>query len=220
MIARNALPRRALPLLLAPLLARAQPMPRTIVAGGGLTEIVYALGGQEALVGVDVTSQFPAAARRLPQVGYLRALGAEGLLSLHPDLIVLGHDAGPPSVVAQLRAVGRRVELMPPIHGPEALAAAVLTLGRLLHRPGAPAVAQAVTEDFAALAGIVAPLPRARCLFLLSAGGGAPMASGTGTAADAMLRLAGPAPPTQSWTTPATSRWRRKRRWRRGRMRS
>lgn len=182
-------------LLAAPRVARGAG-PRLVVAGGGLAEIVVALGAREAIVGADSTSLFPGALRALPQVGYLRSLSAEGVLSLRPELLLLSHEAGPPTAVAQLRAAGVRVVQAGRVQSPEELDAAIRLVATALDRPreGA-ALAAAVAEDFAALA---AALPRGgrppRALFLLAAGGGgAPMASGRGTAAAAMLELAGAA---------------------------
>ncbi|HET6828991.1 MAG TPA: ABC transporter substrate-binding protein, partial [Ramlibacter sp.] len=53
--------------------------PRLITVGGAITEVVYALGAQDQLVGTDTTSLFPAAALRTPKVGYMRQLSAEGV---------------------------------------------------------------------------------------------------------------------------------------------
>ena len=70
--------------------ARAQQKtPRIVSVGSALTEIFYALGAENLLVGVDTTSLYPPQAKSLPQVGYMRALSAEGVLSLKPTLIAL-----------------------------------------------------------------------------------------------------------------------------------
>ena len=63
---------------------------RIVSVGGSTTEIVYALGAADRLVGVDTTSLYPSSADALPDVGYVRQLSAEGLLSLRPDLILAG----------------------------------------------------------------------------------------------------------------------------------
>ena len=63
---------------------------RVVVAGGALTEIVYALGAQDRVIANDLTSLYPEAATRLPKIGYLRTLSAEGVLSLRPDLLLAG----------------------------------------------------------------------------------------------------------------------------------
>src|ERR1700722_3312080 len=70
--------------------ALAQAPRRVIVVGGALAEVV------STLVATDTTCTYPAAARELPKVGYQRALSAEGLLSLRPDLILASAEAGPP----------------------------------------------------------------------------------------------------------------------------
>jgi iron complex transport system substrate-binding protein len=191
MIARRRLAPLLLPLAL-PRAARAAPA-RIVVAGGGVSEIVVALGAGDRIIGCDSTSLFPAALRQRPQVGYLRNLSAEGVLSLRPDLLLLAHEAGPPPAVAQLRAAGLPVIQAPRILSAAELAEAVAIIGAAL-RLEAPAasLASAVQEDFAALAGILPrPARPPSAIFLLAAGAGAPMASGSGTAAAAMLDLAG-----------------------------
>lgn len=54
---------------------------RVISIGGDVTEIVYALNAQNLLVGRDSTSMTPKTVLSLPDVGYMRQLNAEGLLS-------------------------------------------------------------------------------------------------------------------------------------------
>ena len=82
---------------------------RVVVAGGSITEILYALELEDRLVGVDRTSNFPAAALGLPSVGYVRNLSAEGVLSLQPTLILGEDDMGPDSVLSQVRGAGVQV---------------------------------------------------------------------------------------------------------------
>ena len=90
-------------LLLAPLLAAAAPAPeRILTLGGAVTETVFALGCGDRLVGTDLTSRYPQAAAALPKTGYLRALGAEGVLSLRPSLI-LAKQSGLRSQTERLR---------------------------------------------------------------------------------------------------------------------
>lgn len=85
---------------------------RWVSAGGALSEWVVALGGENKLVGVDSTSQYPRSLRSLPSIGYQRALAAEGILALKPDILVGSAETGPPPVLAQLKAAGVRIELL------------------------------------------------------------------------------------------------------------
>lgn len=181
----------ALPLLAAPP-ARAAAR-RVVIAGGGIAEIAAALGAGPEIVAVDSTALFPARLRALPQVGYLRALGAEGVLSVSPDLLLLAHEAGPPEAVAQLARSGITVVRAPQVTDAASLVTAVGLVARALGRVAeGEAMAAAITEDFAALATSVAAQPRRpSAVFVLAVGGGAPQAAGEATAASAMLALAG-----------------------------
>lgn len=182
----------ALGLVAAALPARAEAQ-RVVSIGSALTEIVYALGAEKMLVGVDTTSLYPAAARNLPQVGYMRALSAEGVLALKPTLVLATTAAGPATTLDQLKATGIEVLILPDHYDYESVVAKIELVGKLT---GKTAEAQAMIAqgraDMANLAVKLAAVPaRPRVLFLLSMGGGAPQAAGAGTAADGIIRLAG-----------------------------
>ena len=49
----------------------------------------------------------------MPDVGYMRRLSAEPILSLEPDIVLAAADAGPPEALAQLRAAGVEVVEVP-----------------------------------------------------------------------------------------------------------
>ncbi|MFD0936584.1 ABC transporter substrate-binding protein, partial [Methylobacterium trifolii] len=89
----------------------ATPAARIASLGGAVTEILYRLGAGPRIAAVDTTSLYPAEAmREKPNVGYLRALSAEGLLSVGPDLVIAADGAGPADVLALVREAGVRVE--------------------------------------------------------------------------------------------------------------
>ena len=78
---------------------------RIVCIGQAYNEIIYALGAQANLVGVDYSSTYPPEIKKLPTVGYHRALSAEGILSLHPTVIIHDNNIGPDNVVRQLEAL-------------------------------------------------------------------------------------------------------------------
>lgn len=163
---------------------------RVVCVGGGLTETVYALGAQAALVAVDSTSLHPVEARQLPSVGYMRSLSAEGVLSLRPSLLLAAAEAGPPQVLQQLRATGLQVELLDEQHRFEGVLARTQRIAALMQRPEqGERLQQQLRQQWATLTAPVQPAPRV--LFVLAHGGGALRVAGEGTAADAMLQLAG-----------------------------
>lgn len=190
MIAR----RLALAALAAPLLAArrglAAPPARIVSVGGAVTETVFALGAGPRIVAVDVTSRFPAAVAGLPQVGYMRALAPEGLISLQPDLLLLSADAGPPQTIAVLRAAGAPIRTVPEEHGAEGIVRKIEAVAEAIGVDGG-ALARAVRADWQALDAPIAAIPPVRAMFVLSAARGAPLVAGGRTQADAMLRAAG-----------------------------
>jgi iron complex transport system substrate-binding protein len=86
--------------------ATGQASPQRVVCiGEAYNEMIYALGAQANLVGVDYSSTYPPEIKKLPTVGYHRALSAEGILSLKPTLILDDDNIGPDNVVRQLQAL-------------------------------------------------------------------------------------------------------------------
>ena len=79
---------------------------RIISVSKQLTEIIFAVGGDTALVGVDISSTYPPAAKKITAVGYHRALNAEGIISLNPGVVWNDGNWGPPPVIEQLKKVG------------------------------------------------------------------------------------------------------------------
>ena len=67
------------------------------------SEIIFALGAQQDIVAVDVSSTYPEEIKKLPTVGYHRALSAEAILAMTPTLILQDNNIGPEHVVKQLK---------------------------------------------------------------------------------------------------------------------
>lgn len=67
------------------------------------SEIIWALGAEQNIVAVDISSTYPPEIKKLPTVGYHRALSAEGILAAKPTLILHDNNIGPEHVVKQLQ---------------------------------------------------------------------------------------------------------------------
>ncbi|MGQ3357118.1 MAG: heme/hemin ABC transporter substrate-binding protein [Phreatobacter sp.] len=167
---------------------------RIVAAGGVITEILYALGRQDLLVGVDSTSLFPAEAmREKASVGYVRALSAEGVLSLRPTDLLAVEGAGPPDTVKLIAEAGVRVERISEDTSEAGVAARIRAIGRFADAADrAEALAGKVEAGFAALKQQRDALAaRKRVLFVLSLQNGRVMVGGARSSADAIIRLAG-----------------------------
>jgi len=76
---------------------------RYVVISPIYNEIIWALGAQNTVVGIDLSTTYPPEIKNVQTVGYHRALSAEGILSLHPTAIIHDNNIGPPQVVQQLQ---------------------------------------------------------------------------------------------------------------------
>jgi iron complex transport system substrate-binding protein len=162
--------------------------------GGSVTEIVVALGQEHRLRARDATSSHPPSVTDLPDVGYMRALSPEGVLSVGPSLILSEEGAGPPEALDVIRAADIAFVEVPEAYSAEGIVQKVRIVGEALDVPTrADALAETLEADLAAAlarAEARADAPK-RVMFVMSTQGGRIMASGTGTAADAIIRMAG-----------------------------
>jgi iron complex transport system substrate-binding protein len=171
-----------------------EPPDRVIAAGGVVTEILYALGAQDSIVGVDATSLHPPSALKdKPNVGYVRALSAEGVLSLKPTRIIAIESAGPPDVMRLLREAGVPLATIPEDYSEAGVTARIKAVGRAVARDlPALALAEATARRFAQLAQVRTRIERPRrVLFVLALRDGRPLVGGRNSGADAIIRLAG-----------------------------
>lgn len=180
-------------LLLAAWVLPAAAAERIVAVGGAVTESVYALGQEHRLVAVDSTSQYPAEADALPDVGYMRRLSAEPILALRPDLVLAIEGSGPPAVLEQLRRSGVPVETVPNEPTVSGIGSKLRTVGTIL---GVAAEAEILAARIEAELGRIAQAMaairnRPSVLFLISVGRNTPMAGGADTAAATMIELAG-----------------------------
>ena len=161
--------------------------------GGSITEIVYALGEEGRLVARDSTSNYPEAAAKLPDVGYMRALSPEGVLSVNPTGILALHGSGPKEAVDVLKKSSVPFIEVPDHYNHAGILEKIRVVGKAL---GVEAKAEKLAaETDAKLAAAerqtAAIKDRKRVLFVLSTQGGKILAAGGDTAADGIIKLAG-----------------------------
>ena len=166
---------------------------RIVSIGGSVTEIIYALDQQDRLVAVDTTSIYPEEATRLPNVGYMRQLAAEGVLGLDPDLILAIEGSGPQPAIDVLKASAVPLIEVPEHHSAQGVLDKITVVGKALGVPErAEALKAKVSADFDATAKAVAgTTEKPGVLFLLSVGSGRMLAAGSNSAADAVITMAG-----------------------------
>ena len=99
--------------VLAAAVTSAAERPRIVSLAPHLTEIAYAAGAGDALVGTVEYSDYPAAARSLPRVGDGWRVDFERVLALRPDIVLAWTSGTPRATVAQLEAMRLEVVEVP-----------------------------------------------------------------------------------------------------------
>lgn len=161
---------------------------RVAVAGGSVTEILFAMGLGPTVIAADRTSNHPPEALELPSVGYVRDLSAEGLLSLEPTLVLGEHDMGPPAVLAQLEALGLPWHAVPESFDRAGIVAKIRCVGRLV---GAEAEADRLVRALPPVAADDPGPDAPRGVVILRLAEGSPVAAGRDTSGNGLLRMAG-----------------------------
>jgi len=176
-------------LLAAAELSHAAASARIVSLNGTISEIVCDLGHQADLVGVDVTSTYPATLAKLPKVGHTRTIAAEGVLALRPTLVLGTTESLKPEVAAQLRSAGISVQLFKQdfsVAGTKRLIQEVAaTFGATKQ---VPTLTQKIDAD---LAKVRKPTKAPKVLFVYARGTGTMMVAGQGTSVEKVIQLAG-----------------------------
>ncbi|WP_293574915.1 ABC transporter substrate-binding protein [Phaeobacter sp.] len=173
---------------------QAAPHADVLSIGGSVTEIVAALDQQHRLKARDTTSVYPPEVVNLPNVGYMRALSPEGVLSVGPELILAEEGSGPPEAIDVIRAANLPFVEVPDSYTAQGIADKITIIGAALDVPDkARELSTQVLADMEAAQqqSARAPDTKKRVLFILSTQGGKINASGVGTAADAIIQMAG-----------------------------
>lgn len=170
--------------------AEAVQAERVLSIGGSVTEIIYALGEQDRLIARDTTSSYPAQAEALPDVGYMRALSPEGILSVDPQLIIAEEGSGPPETIAVMQAANIAFTTVPEGFDSAAIGVKIRSVAEAL---GVPEKGEALALDIEAQMAALDTTSQAPkdVLFILSMQGGRVLAAGKNTGAAGIIALSG-----------------------------
>jgi iron complex transport system substrate-binding protein len=138
---------------------------RIISLSPHITELLFAAGAGDRIVGVDDSSDYPAAAAGIARLGEPAALDVEGLLRLKPTLVVLWDSGTPALRKAELRRLNLRVYETDQHHLDD-IGTTLLEFGRLAGtEPVAAAAARRYRVELADLRAQYAARPRLKVFF-------------------------------------------------------
>jgi iron complex transport system substrate-binding protein len=122
----------------------ARPALRVISTAPHITELLFAAGGGERVVGAMNYSDYPEAARRIPLIGSDAQIDMERVLALRPDLLVVWQTGNTERQLAQLKSLGIPIFYSEPKKLDD-VATSLTRLGQLL---GTDGTAQAAARDY------------------------------------------------------------------------
>ncbi len=199
----------AIAMFLDPMLAQAEPVQvrdaqgrqirienasRIISIGGANTEILYALGMEKQIIGIDITSLYPPRAmKEKPNVGYMRQLSPEGVIGLGPTLVLANDGSGPKEAITVLESASVPFVRIPDHFNAEGIVERIRLVATAVGVPArGECLVKNVKADLSRLdvlrQGITKP---ARVIFILSFTNGKATVAGRGTAADGIIKMAG-----------------------------
>lgn len=108
-----------------------KPVQRVVTLAPHVTELVFAAGGGARIVGTVSYSDFPAAAKSIPQVGDNRQIDMERVIALKPDLILVWQHGNSERQIEQLRQLGIPLFYSEP-RKLDDIAGNILRIGKLL----------------------------------------------------------------------------------------
>ena len=122
----------------------AQPARRVIAMAPHITELLFAAGGGDRVVGAMNHSDYPEAAKRVPLVGSDAQIDLERVLALRPDLLVVWQTGNTERQLSQLKSLNIPIFYSEPKKLDE-VATSLIRLGQLM---GTDAVAQTAARDY------------------------------------------------------------------------
>ncbi len=120
------------------------PAQRIVTLAPSITELAYAAGAGDRLVGVARYSDYPAAAKRIPQIGDASRIDLERVLSLKPDLVIGWKSGNQVADFERLETLGFKVYIVEPA----TLAAIPQLLRAVGSLAGTGAIAEGAADDF------------------------------------------------------------------------
>lgn len=162
---------------------------RIVSLSGSITEIIYAVGSQKELIGVDVTSTYPAEAEKLTNLGHVRKLAVESLLALNPTHVVMLEDEVSPDLKSKLKQA--KIELVTFQH-PNSVEDAKSLVKEVAQWLGKEQASEAIVAKIDTDIQKLEKLDKKpKVLFVYARGAGTLMVAGENTPLEKMIVLAG-----------------------------
>lgn len=165
---------------------------KIVSVNGTVSEILAAIGLENNIVGVDVTSTYPASLQKKPKVGHNRNLSAEGILALQPNVLTGLATDMKPELVEQLKSAGVKIILFNQELTAEGTKKLIREVANAFgNKPKAEALIKKMDADLLGASKLSKAGTKPKVLFIYARGTGTMMVAGEGTSLEKIINLAG-----------------------------
>lgn len=162
---------------------------RIVSLNGSISEVLCALGLENQVVGTDITSNYPAGLLNKAKVGHNRNISPEGVLALHPTLVIGLEKQLNPQLLDQLKNAKANVVTLQQVLTPDGIKK---MLNEVAAATGTTAKVAAISKQFdQQMQALKTPALHKKVLFIYARGAGTLLAGGAGTPVEKMIQMAG-----------------------------
>lgn len=162
---------------------------KIVSLNGTITETLFALGIQDSIVGIDVTSTFPSETEKITNLGHISTIAVETILAVKPSHVLACSDELKPQLQAQLKKAKIEVVLF---ERELSLDGAKETIQSIATWAGKESEGKKLVADMDAdLKTLKSAAQKPKVLFIYARGAGSLMVAGEDTQLEKMIELAG-----------------------------
>ncbi len=162
---------------------------RVISLNSAITEILAALGQEDKIVGVDVTSTYPANIKEKAQdLGHVRSISLENVITLQPTLVLASDKDLNPELIAKLKEANIEVKTIHQEQSIEGTKQFIKDIATAVGNTDYTSLIEQIDSDFDTVTQFEV---KPKVLFIYARGAGTLMVAGKNTPMEKIITIAG-----------------------------
>lgn len=163
---------------------------KIVSLSGAITETLVALGQEEKIVGVDVTSTYPQYIKdKAKDLGHVKVISAENVIALQPTLVLASDKDLSPELITKLQTANIQVKI---IHQEQSIEGTKQFIKDIATAIGSSVDYSSLIKDIDTnIAKMIQFESKPKVLFIYARGAGAIMVAGRNTPMEKMIEIAG-----------------------------
>ena len=160
---------------------------KIVSLNGAITEIISALGQEDKIVGVDVTSTYPEGIKeKAKDLGHVRSISLENVIALQPTLVLASDKDLNPDLIAKLQEAKIQVKTIHQEQSIEGTKQFIKDVAEAVGDTNYTSLIKQIDSDFAEVKSL-----KPKVLFIYARGAGTLMVAGKNTPMQKIIEIAG-----------------------------